>query len=90
MQGRNEAPTTGNGRLHVTGNDNWIRIGNIDTSKYLVVKSSIFPQRKIHKYSSTWQTENDNQVIFMPDLLEGLALVITTVWWLQDVERGHR
>lgn len=54
MQGRNEAPTTGNGRLHVTGNDNWIRIGNIDTSKYLVVKSSIFPQRKIHKYSSTW------------------------------------
>jgi len=45
-------PTVGNGSLHQDSNDNGIRIVNFVTSKNLVVKSTMFPHRNIHKY--TW------------------------------------
>jgi hypothetical protein len=45
-------PTTGNESLHHDINDNWVRIVNLATSKKLVVKSTIFQHRNIHKY--TW------------------------------------
>jgi len=44
-------PTTGNDSLHQDSNDNGVRIVNF-TSKNLVVKSTMFPHRNIHKY--TW------------------------------------
>jgi len=44
-------PTVANESLHQDSNDNGIRIVNITTSKNLVVKSTMFPHRNIHKYS---------------------------------------
>jgi exonuclease III len=44
--------TIGNESLHKTSNDNGVRGVNFATSKNLVVKSSMFLHRKIHKY--TW------------------------------------
>jgi hypothetical protein len=52
--GREDAfkPTTGNESLHQDSNDNGVRVVNSARSKNLVVKSTMFPHRKIHKY--TW------------------------------------
>jgi hypothetical protein len=46
-------PTNGNERLHEIRNENGVRIVNFATSKNLVVKSTMFPHRKIHKYNWT-------------------------------------
>jgi hypothetical protein len=45
-------PTIGNESLHEGSNDNGVRIVNFATSKNLVVKSTMFLHRNIHKY--TW------------------------------------
>jgi len=45
-------PTTGNESLHQHSNDNGVRIVTFATSKNLVVKSTMFRHRNIHKY--TW------------------------------------
>jgi hypothetical protein len=45
-------PTIGNESLHEDSNDNGVRVVNFATSKNLVVKSTMFPHRNIHKY--TW------------------------------------
>jgi endonuclease/exonuclease/phosphatase family metal-dependent hydrolase len=45
-------PTTGNESSHEISNDNRVRVVNFATSKNLVVKSTMFPHRSIHKY--TW------------------------------------
>jgi hypothetical protein len=42
-------PTIGNESLHHDSNDNGVRIVNFATSKNLVVKSTMFPHRNIHK-----------------------------------------
>jgi hypothetical protein len=48
-------PTFGNESLHEDSNDNVDRrVVNISTSKNLVVKSTMFPHRNIHKH--TWTT----------------------------------
>ena len=41
-------PTIGNESLHQDNNDNGVRTVNFATSKNLVVKSTMFPQRNIH------------------------------------------
>jgi endonuclease/exonuclease/phosphatase family metal-dependent hydrolase len=46
-------PTTGNESLHRIRNDNGVRVVNFATCKNLV-KSTMFPHRKIHKF--TWTT----------------------------------
>ena len=51
MHPRSCRPTIGNERLHQYSNDNGVRIVNFATSKNLVVKSTMFPHRNIHKYS---------------------------------------
>jgi hypothetical protein len=43
--------TIGNDSLHQDSNDNGVRIVNIATPKNLVVKSTIFLHRNIHKYT---------------------------------------
>ena len=45
-------PTTGQESLHQDNNDNGFRQVNFATYKNLVVKSTMFPHRNIHKY--TW------------------------------------
>ena len=45
-------PTIGQESLHWDSNDNGVRLVNFATSKNLVVKSTMFPHRNIHKY--TW------------------------------------
>ena len=51
-------PTIGNESPHQDSNDNGVRIVNFATSKNLVVKSTMFPPRNIHK--CTW-TSPDGQ-----------------------------
>jgi hypothetical protein len=57
-------PTIGNESLHETSNDNGVRVVNFVTSKNLVVKSTMFPHRKIHKY--TW-TSPDGKTHYQID-----------------------
>ena len=45
-------PIIGQESLHQDSNDNGVRLVNFATSKNLVVKSTMFPHRNIHKY--TW------------------------------------
>ena len=52
-------PTIGNESLHQDSNDNGVRIVNFATSKNLVVKSTMFPHRNLHKY--TW-TSPDGRI----------------------------
>jgi len=43
-------PTIGQESLHQdSNNNNWVRLVNFATSKNLVVKSTMFPHRNIHK-----------------------------------------
>jgi hypothetical protein len=51
-------PTIGNESLHEISNDNGVRVVNFATSKNLVLKSTMFPHRKIHKY--TWTSPDGN------------------------------
>jgi hypothetical protein len=44
--------TLGKEDFHEINNDSGIRVVNVATSKNLTVKSTMFPHRKIHKY--TW------------------------------------
>jgi hypothetical protein len=47
-------PTVGNESLREITNDNGVRVVNFATSRKLVVKSTMFPHRSIHKY--TWSS----------------------------------
>jgi hypothetical protein len=44
--------TIGNESLHEISNDNGVRVVNFATSKYLTVRSTMFPHHNIHKV--TW------------------------------------
>ena len=46
-------PSIGNESLHQDRNDNGVRIVNFATSKNLVVESTTFAHRNIHKYNWT-------------------------------------
>jgi hypothetical protein len=51
-------PTIGNESLHEISSDGGVRVVNFATSKNLVVKSTMFPHRKIHKH--TWASPEGN------------------------------
>ena len=44
-------PITGQDSLHQDSNDNGVRLVNFATYKNLVVKSTMFPHRNIHKHT---------------------------------------
>jgi hypothetical protein len=46
--------TIGNESLHEISNDNGVRLVNFATSKNLRLKSTMFPNRNIHKYLNSW------------------------------------
>jgi hypothetical protein len=56
-------PTIGNESLHDNSNDNGVRVVNFATSKKLVVKSTMFPHRNIHKYTGTSPDGNTHNQI---------------------------
>jgi hypothetical protein len=51
-------PKIGNGILHKTSNDSGVTVLNFAASEILVVKSTMFPHRNIHKY--TWNSPEGN------------------------------
>jgi hypothetical protein len=51
-------PTIGNKSLHEISNDTGVRVADFATSKNLIVKSTMFPHCKIHKY--TWTSPEGN------------------------------
>jgi len=58
-------PTVGSESLHQNSNDNGVRIVNFATSKNLVIKSTMFLHRNIHKY--TWTSpdgKTHNQITY--------------------------
>jgi hypothetical protein len=52
-------PKIGNESSHEISNDNGVRVVNFATSKNLVVESTMFPHRSIHKY--TWTSQPDTK-----------------------------
>jgi exonuclease III len=85
-------PAIGNESLHEISGDNGVRVVNVATTKSLVVKSTTFPHRKIHKYSWTSPDGNThNQIdhvlidkrwhssILDVRFSEGLTVILTTV-----------
>jgi endonuclease/exonuclease/phosphatase family metal-dependent hydrolase len=85
--------TTENESLREISNDNGVRIVNFATSKNLVLKSTMFPHSKIHKYTWTSPEGNThNQIdhilvdrrrhssILYVRFLEGLTVILTTIW----------
>jgi endonuclease/exonuclease/phosphatase family metal-dependent hydrolase len=55
--------TIGDESLHEISNDNGVRVVNFATSKNLVVKSTMFKHRKIHKYPWTSPEGNTHNQI---------------------------
>ena len=56
-------PTIGNESFHHNSNDNGVRIVNFATLKNLVLKSTMFPHRNIHKYNWTFpDRKTHNQI----------------------------
>jgi hypothetical protein len=51
-------PAIGNESLHEISYDNEVRVVNFATSKYLPVKSTMFPHRNIHKH--IWTSSDGN------------------------------
>jgi endonuclease/exonuclease/phosphatase family metal-dependent hydrolase len=56
-------PRIGKESLHEDSNDNGVRVVNFAASKNLVVKSTMFPHRNIHKYNWTSPDGNTNNQI---------------------------
>ena len=93
--------TIGNESLHQDSNDNWVRIVNFATSKNLVVKSTIFPHRNIHKYTSTsadGQAHKQIDQILIErrwhssilDVSGELTVILITTWWLQKLGKYYQ
>jgi hypothetical protein len=86
-------PTIGNESLHEDSNDNGVRVVNLATSKDLVVKSTMFLHRNIHKY--TWTSpdgKTHNQIdhvlidrrwhssILDVRSFRGATVILITIW----------
>jgi hypothetical protein len=79
-------------------NDNVVRVVNFGTSKNLIVKSSLFPHRNIHKFTLTspdGKTHNQIdhilidsiQVYLMSHCSGEYTVILTTVWWRRKLGR---
>jgi hypothetical protein len=91
--------TIANESSHEINNDNGAGVVNFATSKNLVVTSTVFPHRSIHKHTCTSPDgktynqidhvliEEGIQVYLMSDFSEGLIVILTTTWQLQKLGR---
>jgi hypothetical protein len=89
--------TIGNDRLHQNGNDNGVRLVNFATSRNLLVKSTTFPHRNLHKH--TWNSPSGNTHNQLQHILIGggiwkyaihylsgkLTAILNTICWLQKL-----
>jgi hypothetical protein len=95
--------TIGNASLRQDSNDSGVRVVTFATSNNLVVKSTIFPHRNIHKY--TWTSphgKTHNQIdhllidrIWHSSILDvrfsgQLTVVLITIWWWQKLGENWR
>jgi endonuclease/exonuclease/phosphatase family metal-dependent hydrolase len=55
-------PIISNESLHETSNDNGDRVVHFSTSKNLIVRSTTFPHRDIHKHTRTSESITHNQI----------------------------
>ena len=91
-------PTIGNESIHQDRNDNGVRIVKFTTSKNLLLKSTMFPYRDIHKY--TWTSpdgKTQNQIdhilidrrwhssILDVRISEELTVIPITILWLLKI-----
>jgi hypothetical protein len=82
-----------NESIHEASNDNGVRVVNFATSKYLIVKSTTFPHRDIHKH--TWTSPDGvthkqidhvlidkrrHSNVLDVRSLEELTVILTTTW----------
>jgi hypothetical protein len=59
--------TIGNERLHEICNDNGVQLVNFPTSKYLIVKNTMFPHHNIYKFNWTSpDRKTHNQIYNIP------------------------
>jgi hypothetical protein len=69
--------TIGNDRLHQDSNDNGVRLVNFATSRKLLVNSTMFPHRNIHKHtwtSPSGKTHNQVEHVLIGDGIRGYAI----------------
>jgi hypothetical protein len=55
-------PIIQNESLHEINNYNKLRVVTFVTSKYLIIKSTVFPHCNIHKYTCTSDRKTHNQI----------------------------
>jgi hypothetical protein len=76
-------PTFGNESLHEISNDDGIRVVNFVTSKNLIVKSTMFPHRNLHKF--TWTSpdgKTHNQIDhILIDMGRHSSVLDVRLWW---------
>jgi hypothetical protein len=88
-------PIIGNENLHEASNNNGVRVVNFATSKNLIVNSTTFPHRDIHKH--TWtspdsvthnqidhvlidERRHSNILYYLSAPSEELTVILTTTW----------
>jgi len=74
--------TIGSYSLHTNTNDNSIKLIDFALGKYMVVKSTMFPQKDIHKYtwiSPNWRHKNQIDHVLINDRFKNSILNIRTL-----------
>jgi hypothetical protein len=84
-------PTIGKESLHEDSNDNWVTVVNFATSKNLVVKSTIFRHRNIHKYTWTSPDGKTNNQIYqvLIDRRWHSSILDVRSFWGADCDTDH-
>jgi hypothetical protein len=81
----------GNYSLHDISNDNGVRVVNFSTSKNLIVKSTVFPRRNIHKFS--WASpdgKSHNQIDhILIDRRRHSSIPDNRSFWAADCDTDH-
>jgi hypothetical protein len=84
-------PTTGNESLHEINNDNGVTVVNFATSKNLTVRSMMFPNHKLHKFSWTRPDgQMHNQIDhILRDMRRHSSTLDARSFWATDRDTDH-